>query len=124
MPLDVGGRQMGVTLPAGQGQDRIQETHKVLFIGKPMELRPLKYSDEYGRVHDTVVYVTKDEGAADIYLYPPTEDAVKRWRPVTRGIKEQINAVIASETEEIPKQDAVEVVAQEVAKDEDHQATP
>lgn len=115
---------MGVTLPAGQGQDRIQETNKVLFVGKPMELRPMRFSDEYGRIHETVVYVTKDEGSADIYLYPPTEDAVKKWRPVTRGIREQINAAVAHETAEIPTQDEVDVVAQGVAEDADNQASP
>jgi len=110
------GRQVGVTIPEGQGQDRIEEPNKVLFVGKPLELRPLQYSDEYGRVHMTVVYVTKDAPGDVVYFYQPTEEAVKGWRQATKRIKDQVLAWFAREHVEVPQQDTVDVVAQDVVE--------
>lgn len=117
--LNLAGRQVGVSLPEGQGRDRISDVNKVLYLGKPMELRPLRYSDEFGRVHETVVYVSKDEdenGKTNItYFYPPTEEAVKGWRSATKIMQQQIEDWISRESIEPPKQDSVDVVAGEIA---------
>jgi hypothetical protein len=113
------GRQMGVSLPEGQGQERIAETNKVIALGKPIELRPLQYSDEYGRVHLTLVYVTNEGSAKRVYFYPPTEEAVKGWRQATKRIKEQIDTIMSGEVESaglgLPAQDTVDIVAQDMA---------
>jgi len=114
--LEPGGRRVGVTLPEGQGQERIADANKVLAVGKPLELRPVQYSDEYGRVHLTLVYMTKDTPEDEIYFYPPTEEAVKGWRSATKRIRDQILAQIARENLEVPTEDTVDVVAQAVAE--------
>jgi hypothetical protein len=111
------GRRVGVTLPEGQGQERAREPNKVLFIGEPLEIRPFQYTDEYARVHNTFIYVVKDEnGQDDAYLYPPTEEAVKGYRRVTPTIKRQIELLIVRDNAEVPKEDTVDVVAQDIAE--------
>jgi len=114
--LEGASRRVGVTLPEGQGQEKIADANKVLAVGKPLELRPVQYSDEYGRVHLTLVYMTKDAPEDEIYFYPPTEEAVKGWRSATKRIKDQILAQIARENIEVPSEDTVDVVAQAIAE--------
>jgi hypothetical protein len=105
------GRPVGVTLPEGQGQERIQETNKVLALGKPLQLRPLQYSDEYGRVHATVVFVAEDE----MYLDMSTEQSVAKWRPLSESMKKQVAAHLDGESFETPEKDAVDIVGDAMA---------
>ena len=103
--LGQGGRPVGVTTPEGQGQERIAESNKLLALGKPMQLRPFQYSDEYGRVHTTVVFVTED----NMYLDLSTEQAVGKWRPLSDALKKQVKAELDGEGHETPEEDTVDV---------------
>jgi hypothetical protein len=83
----------------------------------------MQFSDEYGRVHTTVVYVNSEPATGKspafkrVYFYPPTEEAVKGWRQATKVIQEQVDSLLAMESIQIPQNDTVDVVAQGIANE-------
>lgn len=103
-------RRQGVTIPQGQlVRDENLTPNTLLNIFK-VDNYPIEYVDEFGRKRITVAVV----GGGHVYIEENGEQWASRIREATPKMAEAVMRAIASMGSEVPKQDAVDVVAKMV----------
>ena len=106
------GRQIGVTIPEGQGQQRAPE--QTVLQAFECKLVAVQYGDEYGRMREAVVFESNGK-----YYFPPNAEA---WAAALRGCSEWMtNGIIQklkdSKSPAIPIEDTVDVASSKVAEE-------
>lgn len=100
------GRPTGVTIPEDQlRQGGKTEPNKLLDIF-PMVMYGTKYSDEYGRIHVSVMV----GGRGKFYHAPNGEQWAAALKEAAVWLDKQINSRLESESAPVPTQDAVDIV--------------
>jgi methionine aminopeptidase len=101
------GRAAGVTVPEDQlRQNEKVEPNKLLDIF-PMIMYGTKYSDEYGRVHVSVLV----GGRGKFYHAPNGEQWAAALKEAAEWLDRQINSKLESDAAPVPTEDVVDVVS-------------
>ena len=99
-------RSKGVTIPQGQLNPTIGSPN-TLLDAVPMTMLGVRYCDEYGREHRSVMVV----GGGYFYHAPNGEQWAGALKEAAPWLRDQLKKELESRSAEIPKEDAVDVVA-------------